>query len=209
MPVFTVYTQVPKPKGRFKFVIKTVHRVYEDIVSWQHLKSVLLQAMRNIYRDYDHQTEAVLTVVRHLPGKYKREWTSYRTSRTHLGLQPMFRACVLYLHNSDEIKVERAVFIDPSFLNFRVEYRREKGLKWKPPPLVPPGFYKMLHDPKSLTRDLNTVKSRSYAVSPQNIYASAAVQRHEASRYAGQRQGYYGCGRQVFDRDKYEEGTEH
>jgi hypothetical protein len=147
----------------------------------------------------------------HRRGRYYRGFAGYATDKVYYKREPVLRARILYLPHSNEVKIERANFIGPEVWDMKDDYRKEKGLKWEIPRVVPKGFEAMLHnpDPELLFRDLLTVKTSNYNPQPMNLYASTRERRHEHGMYAAQPVGMYAGRKQSLHiRDEAEEKGE-
>lgn len=208
MPIFTVYAKILREgKHTHKFLKTPVHTIFESPVDWQDLKTTMLDAARNIYRDHDHKTTSEITLERHLPGRYVRGMTSYRESRIRYKRQFEFKARITYLYRQDQVKIECAAF-GPLTWPFAEEYWTEKGKKWQIPRVVPAGFEASLQNPAIMFTDL-LMKTASYAAEPRNLYGSQQERRNQQGLYAATPRGLYaGRNYSTVEQDREEKENE-
>jgi hypothetical protein len=186
MAIYTIYAYIGKHNTRI-----AVHTFNGEPLDYLDLKSSLLEAAKQIYFTQEHQTVTLISLERHLPGRYKRGTTSYRSSRIRYRRQPQFRAQLTYQHNTNTVKVEKAQFLTPEFYAYAPAYWDEAGRKWRIPRVVPSGFEASLHSPAIMFTNLNTQKTLMGSMTPQNLYGSMQERRHTAGSYAGTHKGIY------------------
>jgi hypothetical protein len=194
MPIYTVYAKIVKKGKRRGHKVRNapVHSIFEEIVDWADLKSVLLDAARAIHWEFE-QTVTEITLEKHLGGRYITKTTSYRQTKVHYRRQFDFKARLTYSKSQDSVKIESPVFGSPEFYQFKPDYEAETGKKWKIPKVVPSSFEALLHsdNPDALFVDMLTLKTVSYQAQPRNLYASTQEKQHTQGMYAGTPKGIY------------------
>jgi hypothetical protein len=132
LPAYSVYAYILRPGKHLKHrgIRLVVFTYYERIVDYWDLKeNVLLPAAKNIYHDprWNHKTETVVAVEKHIRGKYRRGFAGHATDEIYYKREPSLKAKILYLPHSNEVKVERADFFAPEFWDMKADYRRERS----------------------------------------------------------------------------------
>lgn len=213
MPKYTVYAKIIRKGKRRTHRVRNapVYTYYDEIVSYADLKSVLLDAVRQIFWEFEQSTSEV-TVEKHLGGKYITKTTSYRTTKMHYRRQYEFRARLSYIKSQDTIKIEQASFATPEFYEFKADYDLETGKKWQIPKVVPSGFEALLHstNPDALFVDMLTQKTFNYQTQPLNQYASREEKHHTQGMYAGTPKSLYaGKDYKLPQQDKLQKQNKH
>lgn len=202
---YTIYAKIVR-KGKRKHKVRNapVLSFQEKPIDYFDLKSTVLDGARNIYREHN-QTISIISIDKHLGGKYIRATTNYREARIHYNRQPEMKAKIQYNSRQDSVKILSAVFITPDFYEFKADFDREKGKKWKLKPLVEKGFEATLLNPESATFNLLTVKNVVYDPKATEVYASHQERQHTHMNYDRAPQGVYGIFSEItLERDKAE-----
>lgn len=213
MPKYTVYAKIIRKGKRRTHRVRNapVYTYNDEIVSWSDLKTVLLDAARQIFWEFEQSTTEV-TVEKHLGGKYITKTTSYRTTKMHYRRQYEFKARLSYIKSQDTVKIEQASFATPEFYEFKADYDLETGKKWQIPKVVPSGFEALLHstNPDALFVDMLTIKNTSYMAQPRNVYASTQEKHHTQGLYAGvSHSTYAGKEQALAQQDKLQKQNKH
>jgi hypothetical protein len=211
MPNYTCYAPI-KNRGRKKHQIRNtvIFTFHERIVDYLDLKNIYRDAARNAYNNHNQQTVTVISIEKHLGGKYIRGMTNYRESRIHFKRLPECKAKITYNPHADTIKVENAVFITPEFYEFKADYDRERGKKWTLKPVVEVGFQAKLLNPESIFTELLTVKNSIYDPMQQEIYGSSQERHEHFGSYTKIPQGMYGpANENTLERDSHERESQH
>jgi hypothetical protein len=211
MPIYTVYAKIIRTGRKRHHVRNTVVLTFhERLVDWWDLKNRLRDAGRNIYCNHNQQTVTIITMEKHLGGRYIRAMKNYRETRTHYKRLREFQAKITYDPNPDTIKIESAVFVTPEFYQFKDDYDRERGKKWELKPLVEKGFEATLLNPQSINFNLLTVKNSIYDRPQQELYSSPQEQHHNFGSYTKISQGTYGPSNEnTVERDSQERESQH
>ena len=211
MPIYTVYAKITRIGKHTHHVKNTsVYQFYEQPLDLWDLINYLCEAARNIHYNFNQQVLSIVTIEKHLGGRYLTGMKNYRDSRTHFRRNPEFKARLRYNPNQDTVKVENAVFITPEFYAFKDDFDREKGLKRKLKPLIEAGFEATLHNPESIYFNLLPVKNTIYDTPPTEVYSAPQERQHAFGSYTQIPRGMYGPSNEnTLERDKHGKESQH
>jgi hypothetical protein len=194
MPIFTVYGKINKKgKHTHRVVNKAIHTFHSMPIDWPDLKNELLTVARNTHFNCE-QDQIEISFRHHLPGKFVTDTASYRTLRIRYTRDDEFRAVISYLKLTNEVKVEKAIFITPEFsFQFKESYNTEKHVKFVISRTVPIGFEAMLNntDPILLFVDQLSTKTVSFLADSRGMYKPMQERRKERSSYQATPRGVY------------------
>jgi hypothetical protein len=192
MPIYTAYAKIIKTGKHTHHVRNTpVFTFHEKPIDWYDLKNTLNDMARKIYNEIEQQTTTMIRIDKHLGGRYIHKMINYRDSHLHYRRQPEFMARLRYNPTRDITKIENPQFITPEFYEFKADYDRDIGKKWKIKPLIK-GFEATLLNPDSTSFNLLTVKNSIYDRPTDEPYATRQQQTFSLGSYDKLPLGMYG-----------------
>lgn len=164
---YTIYAYMGKRMTKVPLL------TFEGTISdWFYIKSLLIEAMKLYYLRYE-KTEALLSLERHKKGG---GWFTgfsrgkYLPARIHYGreYEAFFR--VVFHPVTERIEVKRAVFSWELREAREGYYRMEKGIEYKPKPVIPKNYTVEL-SPLALLREMSGLRYVDYSRKPQSPWA--------------------------------------
>ena len=160
---------------------------------WIELKMMLEELMWQVYIEHGHRTEAIITLERHVRGRFtvrrSRRYTFERipTKREDMG---WFR--LEFNPKTREITVKEASF-GYNLSHLREDfYLYERDRQYRLPPLIP-REHMNLNDPRSFLMEPSALRYTDYGRKPNSLYARE-LERHK-------RMGYMRTAKLSYDRE--------
>jgi len=168
---------------------------------WIELRMMLEELMWQVYVEHGHKTEAIITLERHVRGRF----VLARTQKYGMKRVPTKREDMDWFRLKFEPKTRKITVKEASF-GYHLNHLREdfqfyeRGRQYRLPPLIPKEHMN-LNDPRSFLMEPSALRYTDYSRQPNPLYA------HELEHH--KRMGYMRTAKLSYDREgRHQYGTE-
>ena len=158
MPLLTFYALLGSSRKRVPTI--SINKYPTD---WLQLKELLVEVMRKVCLEHG-ETEAEITMEKHLPGKFILKFSrgSYKQQKVRYKREFEAYFKVAFNPKNRTIQVKTATFT-PILMNLAADFwQMERNIQYRAPPLIPREHQNILENPKLILTEPSATRYADY-----------------------------------------------